>query len=238
MHRLVAPRLRLRNEVSWKKVRRIGLDHEAIERDAGDDLAQMLAAALVADPAGHPDVEVEIEVGVERRVVTGEAVDDGVRKLRAPARDDGEEPLVRIALVKKHGHSQPRRELEVGLERPFLIRARREVAIEVEPGLSDGDDLGLRGQSFQSRRARRAPLPRVVRVDPRGGEQRPRRGPGDAERGHALRLARTGDHDLRNPCIARSGEHLLAVAIERLVAQIRTDIDEIHVNPRGSRRGV
>ena len=85
VHRLVAPGLRLRNEVAGKEVRRIGLDHEAIERNAADDFAQMQAAALVADPARHPDVEVEIQTGVERGAVAGEAVDDGTGKLCAPA---------------------------------------------------------------------------------------------------------------------------------------------------------
>ena len=37
---------------------------------------------------------------------------------------------------------------------------------------------------------------------------------------------------------SRAGEHLLAVAIKRLVAEICTDVDEIHVNPPGPERGV
>ena len=206
---------------------------ETIPGDAGDEPAQGQSAAFVADPAGHPDVEVEVQVGVERGPVPGEAVDDGAREPCAPARDDGEEALVGVALVEKDGHAEPRREIEMGLERAFLVGPRREVAVEIEAGLPDGDDFGLRGKPFQGRRALRAPLARVVRVHPRGGEQHPRRGAGDVERGGALRLARTGDHDLRHPRLARAGEHLLAVAIERFVPEVGADVDELHVKRSG-----
>ena len=138
---------------------------------------------------------------------------------------------MRVALVEKHGHPDSRRQLQVGFQRPLLVGARREVAVEVEPGLPDGDDLGLRRQALQCRRTLRAPLLRVVRMDARGGEQHARRRPGDAERGHALRLARAGNHDLRHARFPRACKHLLTIAIERFVAKIRADVDEFHVKP-------
>jgi hypothetical protein len=61
-------------------------------------------------------------------------------------REDGEHALGSVALVQEDGQADLGRELQLRLEPALLDIARREVAIEIEPTLTDGDDLRLFGQ--------------------------------------------------------------------------------------------
>src|SRR5688572_14191340 len=79
--RLVAARLGLRLEVPGGGVGRVGLRDEALARDVAHQLQQVAAAALVADPAGDADVEVELDVRVQLVLFTSEAMRHGVSNL-------------------------------------------------------------------------------------------------------------------------------------------------------------
>src|SRR5262245_32533349 len=76
--RLVAPRFRLRLQVARREVGRVGLEQQAIARDLAHQLQQVLAAPLVADPAGDADVEAEVEIGAQLLALAGEAVGYGL----------------------------------------------------------------------------------------------------------------------------------------------------------------
>ena len=60
--RLVAAMRGLGLQVARQQVRRVGLDQQPVERDLAHQFAQVLAAALVADPAGDADRQAEVEV--------------------------------------------------------------------------------------------------------------------------------------------------------------------------------
>src|SRR5688572_5453918 len=75
---LVAPRLRLRLEISRREVGRVGLQQQPLARDLAHQLEQVRAAALVADPAGDADVQAEVEISLQLLALAGEAVGNGV----------------------------------------------------------------------------------------------------------------------------------------------------------------
>src|SRR5688572_17528982 len=76
--RLVAPRLRLRLEISRRKVGRVGLEQQPLARDLAHQLEQVRAAALVADPAGDADVQAEVEISLQLPALAREAVGNSV----------------------------------------------------------------------------------------------------------------------------------------------------------------
>jgi len=60
-----------------QQIRRVGFDHQAVGRNVLDDLAQMAAAALVAQPAGNADVEIGIEAIEQFFARAGETMHHG-----------------------------------------------------------------------------------------------------------------------------------------------------------------
>src|SRR5690348_6715175 len=68
---LVAPRLGLRPQVTWREIGRVRLEQQAVARNLAHQLQEMLAAPLVADPAGDADVEVEVEVRAQLLALAG-----------------------------------------------------------------------------------------------------------------------------------------------------------------------
>ena len=58
---------------------------------------------LVAEPSGEADVEVELEVALERGAVAGEAVDHAACEPAAIALEQAREVVVRLALVEEEG---------------------------------------------------------------------------------------------------------------------------------------
>src|SRR6185503_2385701 len=75
--RLVAPRLGLGPEIARRQVGRIGFQQQSVRGDLLDEVEQVLAAALVADPARDADVKTELHVSAQLVSLAGEAVRDG-----------------------------------------------------------------------------------------------------------------------------------------------------------------
>ncbi len=65
-------------EVFGKEVGGVGFDHEFIQGDGFDGLAEVVTSAGVAEPAGDADVAVLVEVVEGLLGGAGEAVDHGV----------------------------------------------------------------------------------------------------------------------------------------------------------------
>ena len=145
------------------------------------------------------------------------------------------EVRVRRALVEEHRHLQLRRELELRLEAAQLGVARREVAIEVEPALADGDDLGPRAELAQRHERIGAVLARVVRVDAGRGEEA--RGALSASLcdlpcALASRHAGSRGDDRHDAGVVGAREHSVEVLAERLVPEVRADVDDaVHRAP-------
>ena len=198
----------------------------------------MQAAALVADPARDPHVEVEIEIAVERIAVTGKAVDHGRPQTPTERFQDLDEAAVGIALVHEDRKAEPGRDLEVRLERPFLVRAGREVPVEVETGLADRDHLVASRERFDRGRRRAVKGRRLVRVHARGGPEPARVATGERRGRLAVRPAGPGHHDTVHPGAGRPGEHVIKIGREGLVAEVRPDVDELHGMRRISLRPV
>ncbi|MCY1464699.1 hypothetical protein D9M71_827610 [compost metagenome] len=62
----------------------------------------MRAPALVADPAGNADVQVEVEVAEQRLLLPGEAVHHRGRQLVAEVAQDLQQTLAGVAFVQKN----------------------------------------------------------------------------------------------------------------------------------------
>src|SRR5262249_21443420 len=78
---LVAPRPGLRAQVARREVGRVGLEQQPLARDLANQLEQVPAAALVANPAGDADKEAEVEVGAQLFALSREAMGDRVLDL-------------------------------------------------------------------------------------------------------------------------------------------------------------
>ena len=155
-------------EAARREVRRIRLDHHTVQREYRDRLAQVIRAALIADPSGDADVEAHIEQLPERFLIPRVAVNDGARTDGFVTGKAGDEVLRCVPLVKKERLSQFLCEQDQLLEVVDLILLPAVHAVIVEPRLSHRQDAGIRGQYFLD--ARHIILLRfvgAVRMDPR-----------------------------------------------------------------------
>ena len=82
--RLVAARSRAIGEIARGEVGSVGLDQQAARGDEADQGPQLLAAALVADPAGDADVEIERQVALQRGAREAVLSDDDIQALTDP----------------------------------------------------------------------------------------------------------------------------------------------------------
>ena len=155
-------------EAARREVRRIRLDHHAIQRKDRHCLAQVIRTALIADPSGDADVKAHIEQPPERFLIPRIAVDDGARTDGFVTGKAGDEVLRCVPLVKKERLSQFLCEQDQLLEVVDLILLPAVHAVIVKPRLSHRQDAGIRGQYFLD--ARHVLLLRfvgAVRMDPR-----------------------------------------------------------------------
>ena len=208
-------------EAARREVRRIRLDHHAIQRKDRDRLAQVIRAALIADPSGDADVEAHIEQPPERFLIPRIAVDDGARTDGFVTGKAGDEVLRCVPLVKEERLSQFLCEQDQLLEVVDLILLPAVHAVIVEPRLSHCQDAGIRGQYFLD--ARHVLLLRfvgAVRMDPR----RPVDVMGLREIIHELILLRLrACQDTLDPCGVRILDDLLRMG-EGFRKKIQSDI--------------
>ena len=107
------------------------------------DLAQVQAAALVADPAGDADVQAEIEVGARLVDSRREAMRDAADEARSDTRagSPGIPRARRVDAGRPACAPELRARAAAGMTQ--LRRARRKVAKVVEPAFADRHDLRL-----------------------------------------------------------------------------------------------
>src|SRR5439155_26210199 len=98
----------------------------------------MLAAPVVADPAGDADVQPELDVSVQLVALAGEAVRHG--SLHLVRAQDLRKAGMRIARMQEEGRAELQAELELRDEPFLLVGIRRVVAVEVEAALTYGHD--------------------------------------------------------------------------------------------------
>ncbi len=173
---------RARFQIARHQIGCVGLDHQAAGWNAGHLLAQQLAAAFVAEPAGHPDMQPQRQTLVQLLVGAGEAVQHGSRQSGQPGPQDLDETGVRIAAVEKHRHPELGGQCQLGVEYRVLHRAGGEIAVVVETALADGHHLRQRRQLAQGGQGRLIDTLGIVGMDPGGGEAvaRPTGGKGSA----------------------------------------------------------
>ncbi len=70
---------RARFQISRHRIGGIGLNHQPTGRNTRYLFAQQLTTALIAEPAGHPDMQPQRQTLVQLLVGTGEAVQHGSR---------------------------------------------------------------------------------------------------------------------------------------------------------------
>jgi hypothetical protein len=124
VHRFVAAAGWFRLQIARQQVGSIGFDHEPVRREVSHDLAQMMAATLIADPARDSDVEAELQIGARLFDACREAMGDAARQSGPEVTQDRDEVLVRIALMQKHRLSHTDRKIELPLKRRTLYVAR------------------------------------------------------------------------------------------------------------------
>jgi hypothetical protein len=142
VHRLVAPRLRLRFEVAGQQIGRIGLQHQPIGRNARHGSAQVRAAAFVANPAGDADAQPERQIVLEFGNAAGEAMCHSADEPAVKLPEYGLEIVVCVALMKEYRLRDGHGDLQLSEECRALRRGRREVAKVVEAAFSHRNYMG------------------------------------------------------------------------------------------------
>ena len=188
----------------------------------------MQPAPFVTDPARDADVEIEIKIGMEVIAVAGEAVDHGRPEPVADGLQDLDEPAAGVALVHEDGEPDPGGDLELRLECPLLVGARREVPIEIETGLADRDHLLASRERLDRGRRPAVEGRRLVRVDAGRGAEPAGMAAGERRGRLAVRTVRAGHDDPVHAGTGRPIEDFVEIGREGLVAEIRADVDEFH----------
>ncbi len=119
----------------------VSLYHQAASRNAGHLLTQQLAAALVAKPTGHPDMQPQRQALVQLLVGTCEAVQHGPGQAGQPGTQDLDETGVGIAAVQKYRHPELGGQRQLGVKYRILYRTGGEIPVVVEAALADGHHL-------------------------------------------------------------------------------------------------
>ena len=141
---------------------------------------------------------------------------------------DGDEIVVRVALVQEHGLAGGGRDLELPAEGAALQIARREVPEIVEPAFADGDDVGFARQRLQRGQGVDGEVGGVMRMHAGGGEQHAGMRARELDRLARAFLARAGHDDLRDAGGRGALQDGVAVGVEAVVREIGADVDQFH----------
>src|SRR5690606_12929420 len=96
--RLVLAALRFGAQGARQQVGRVGFEHQPSLGNLSYQRLQVSASAFVADPAGDADVQVEIQVGIERALLASEAVHHGRAEVITEGSQYLHQTLVGVAL--------------------------------------------------------------------------------------------------------------------------------------------
>ena len=133
-----------------------------------------------------------------------------------------------IALVDKNRQLEVRGEFQLLCERRFLVRARRVIAVEVEPCFSHGDH-GIRGgELLEGVQHAGIEVSCDVGMYPRGRVEVTRIRLGERFRLDALPGAGAGDNQRVHAGLTSPLQYRVAVLVKRFVGQVCTDIHQAH----------
>src|SRR6185437_5539628 len=123
--RLIAAGGRLRVQITREQIGTVRFEQQPVRGYAAHQGEEVSAAPLVADPAGDPNRETEVEISVELVGTAGETVGHASAEQRATVfPQNRQEVLVCIALVQEHGLADPCGQFELTMEGLLLHRAR------------------------------------------------------------------------------------------------------------------
>ncbi len=203
-----------------------------------DQLAQVRAATLVAQPAGDADMPVAVQVVEQLAAIGGEAVHHRRAQPAIEVAHHRQEVVVGVALVQEQrlAHAidgKVRRQLQLPFERAALGRARREVAVVVQPAFAHRDHFPVRVQRAHLRVAFVGVLDRMMRMHPGGGVQEARVLLRQRQRHRRVLAAGAGHHHLHHAGGARALQHRVQVAGEGFVGEVGADVDQLHGRGQG-----
>lgn len=189
-------------------------------------LAQVQAAALVAQPAGDPDVPILVEVVEQLLASAREAMHHRRADLPVELLHDRHEIRVRVALVQEQRLAGVGGDLQLHLERTSLRGARRKIAEVIQAAFAHRDHFGQCLQRTHFRVAFGGVFGRMVRMHARGGEQFAWMRTCEFGGHGGMRAARAGDDHARHARRARALQHGVAVVVEAVVGEVGADVDE------------
>ena len=140
--------------------------------------------------------------------------------------------------MQEHRHLQFYCQRQMFFEDFFLLRARREITVEIQPAFTHGDHVWLVQQTAQPARAVSIPVTGRMRVNASGGEQLLAaviQLPAQLQRLFATFDAGAGQHQLADPGSVGAVEHGLMFFSKTGVGQVDADIDELHGSTSGRR---
>ena len=155
----------------------------------------------------------------------------GGRQLVAVIAQDFQQALTGITFVEKHRQLQIDRHRQVFFEDFFLLRTRREIAIEIQPAFTHRHYVRLFEQTAQTLGAVGVPVDGCVRVNAGGGEQPLRcviQLSAQLQRLFAAFDIGAGEHQLADSGGIGAVEYSLVFVGKTGVGQVDADIDELH----------
>ncbi len=155
-------------QIARQQERRIGLDHQPVIRDVDNAGAQCPAAALVADPARDPNVQIQIETAMQEGLIGGKTMQHRCRQGIAVLRHNGKKIGLGVALMEKGRFAVPRRACKLRRKCLALGRTGREITKIVESGFTRGHHLGPIQQLAKAVIARAVPFTGMMGVDAGG----------------------------------------------------------------------
>ena len=146
---LIAPSTGLFGQIPGQQVGRVGFDHYPVQGQVANGIPEIGAPALVAEPAGDPDIQVHVQVVTRHLRRTRKAMSDSAAQVATNRTQQFHQFLVGIALVQENRQSSISCKFKLLAKRLPLGVARRKVPIEIEPALTYGDHLLLAQQFAQ-----------------------------------------------------------------------------------------
>jgi hypothetical protein len=152
---------------------------------------------------------------------------DGAGSKRARVlSQNGDEVIMRIALMQKDRLADARGDLELSRERGSLHVAGRKIPKVIEPAFSNRNDFGLAGETFELVRDFVRQLGGVVWVDARGCEQPAWMLVSQRYGSSGAFGAGTRDDHLHHARRGRTGHYRLAIAVITVVREVDSDVDQ------------
>jgi hypothetical protein len=151
---------------------------------------------------------------------------DAAAQSRAMVSHQGNEILVGIAFVQKHGLAHVDRELQLTFERGELIGTRREISEVVQSAFTHCDDVCMLSELSQLAERVLIQIGRVMGMNPRGTTEQIVMGRDEIERAARARDGAAGNqhaHDADLPC---AFDDFGTIAIEAVVSEVDADVDQ------------